>query len=136
MKSKEFLNEAPIDQVIQQAQTQPNAKSNLPYNQNQNKVSNFVGKAAIGTVNKIGSLAGGLNAALQAGKSAGLGGVSVAYKGPPEEQQKDRPLGGNKAPDDSQVVDHLKNTANNQPLKQATGNQGIDTLLKNAGLLK
>jgi hypothetical protein len=136
MKSKEFLNEAPIDQVIQQAQTQPTAKSNLPYNQNQNKVSNFVGKAAIGTVNKLGGVAGGLNKALQTGRQSGLGGVSVAYKGPPGEQQKDRPLGGDTAPDDSQVVDHLKKAANNQPLKQATGNQGIDTLLKNAGLLK
>jgi hypothetical protein len=93
--------------------------------------------------NKATSAISGLGNALKAGAQSGLGGVSVAYKGPPGQQKQAgaAPL-GNQPIDyipgkiDAHVADYLTKAANRQPLKQSTGNQNIDTILKAAGLLR
>ena len=169
MKLKEFIIEAAVDDLSAeydtQQQTKAQTKAATPYNQS--KLGNFIGGTAQPTsmvgkalntlnptnvISKLGGVAGGLNNALQAGKNAGLSGVSVAYKGSPADISRDpadqkaaaqpvAPAGGQpiayvQGKVDTHVAQYLTKAAANQPLKQATGNTNIDSILKAAGLLK
>jgi hypothetical protein len=161
MKSKDFIRDSALDDMVAQERQPKTTPPKTPYNQsglgnwiggqvgkNSPPPTTLGGKLAQGTanaisptnvVNKIGSLAGGLNTALQAGAKSGLGGVSVGYRDPSKQQA---PADAGEAPEGNQPVDteqveaYLKQTADRQPLKQSTGNANIDQLLKNAGLLK
>ena len=162
MKSHEFITEAGIDDEITQAQTQPGAKVKGPYNRSglgnfiggtvgvDNPATTTLGKIGQATANaisptnvanKLNTVAGGIGSAWKAGANSGLGGVQVAYKGSPADQAKAKQQPGQQADDnqqldDKQVADYLKKAAGGKPLQQNTGNQQLDALLKNAGLLK
>ena len=165
MRSKEFTKEAAVDDLYAQAQAQKQqkdqARANTPYNQS--TVGNWIGGKSTNpiaktinptnVINKLGGVAGGLNNALKLGAQSGLGGVSVAYKGSPDQQAaaNEKPSLGTKptptsAGDqtieyvpgkvDAQVSDYLTKSAKGQPAKQPTGNVEIDKILKAAGILK
>ena len=149
MKSHEFITEAGIDDLEAQsrAEADPANKPKLPYNQS--RAGNFLGKVASAPINAISSVAGGLNKALQTGANMGLSGVDVEYNDPTKKQQQqqqtqvqpDQPNQGNDlkfVPNqvDPKVSKYLKQAAGGNPLQQNTGNDQIDKILKNAGLLK
>jgi hypothetical protein len=151
MRSKEFIRDSALDDMVAQAGTKPTPPPGRQYNQS--KVGDWIGGTAQPTtmlgkatntisptniLNKASGVANGFTNAWQAGAGGGPGGTSVAYKGRPGEQnqQQQQQPAGNQPIDDKKIANYLKQASKNMPLKQNTGNQGIDTLLKNAGLLK
>jgi hypothetical protein len=65
---------------------------------------------------------------------SGNGGIhQSSYGKTPQQQQQIAYQAGQTNP---QIGQYLKSAAGNQPLKQATGNPGVDAVLKNVGLLK
>jgi len=133
MRSKEFIRDSALDDMVAQVKEPAPTQPKLPYNQS--KVGNFVGKTVAGAANLAGKGVKGLGGALGAGfgKSmasgysfgSGLGGGSVSSGIPFKDGQVD-----------PKVADYIKKASKGQPVANKTGNDGIDTLLKNAGLLK
>jgi len=133
MRAKEFIQDSVLDNMVAQVKQPAPAQPKLPYNQS--KVGNFVGKTVAGAANLAGQGIQGLSGALGAGfnKSlaggysfgAGPGGGTVAGGIPFKDGQID-----------PKVADYIKKASKGQPVANKTGNDGIDTLLKNAGLLK
>ena len=133
MRSKEFIRDSALDDMVAQGRQSAPAQPKLPYNQS--KVGNFVGKTVAGAANLAGKGVAGLGNALGAGfgKSlaggysfgAGVGGGSTSNEIPYVASNVD-----------PKVANYLKKAAKGQPLKQNTGNTEFDAMLKNAGLLK
>ena len=165
MKSREFIQDSALDDMVAQVKEPKPIQPKLPYNQS--GLGNFIGgqvgknspppttlggKLAQGAANAVSptniankatSVVSGLGNALKAGAQSGLGGVSVAYKGPPGQQKQagaaalgNQPIDYIPGKIDAHVADYLKKAANSQPLKQSTGNTNIDNILKAAGLIK
>ena len=149
MRAKEFIQDSVLDDMVAQVkQPKPTTPPERQYNQSKvgdwiggtAKPTTMLGKAAnavspTNVLNKATGVASGFTNAWQAGAGGGPGGTSVAYKGRPGEQQQ-QPAASNQPIDDKKIANYLKQASKNMPLKQNTGNQGIDTLLKNVGLLK
>jgi hypothetical protein len=130
MKSKEFIQDSVLDDMVAQAKKPEPAPAQpkLPYNQS--KVGNFIGKAVAGTANQAGQGVKGLGGALGQGFNKSLTNTSFGQLGGNQEL----PYQANKI--DPKVAAYLKKAAGGQPLKQGTGNAEFDAMLKNAGLLK
>lgn len=133
MKSREFIRDSALDDMVAQVKEPKPTQPKLPYNQS--KVGNFIGKTVAGTANLAGRGVKGLSGALGAGfdKSmanghsfGGIAGGGSAFSGIPYQANNVDP----------KVANYLKQAAKGQPLKQATGNAEFDAMLKNAGLLK
>jgi hypothetical protein len=133
MRSKEFIQDSALDDMVAQVKQPAPAQPKLPYNQS--KVGNFIGKTVAGAANLAGQGVKGLGGALGAGfdKSmasgysfGGSAGSGSAFGGIPYVSSNVDP----------KVANYLKQAAKGQPLKQGTGNTEFDTMLKNAGLLK
>ena len=132
MKSKEFIQDSALDDMVAQVKEPKPTQPKLPYNQS--KVGNFIGKTVAGTANLAGQGVKGLGGALGAGfgKSmasgysfgGGAGGGS-AFSGIPYQANNVDP----------KVANYLKQAAGGKPLKQGTDNAEFDAMLKNAGLL-
>jgi len=106
---------APIDDIIDQAGADTQDA----------KLSTAGLKAATGFMqglkqgSKMPTVAGGIH--------------QSSYGKTPQQQQQIAYQAGQTNP---QIGQYLKSAAGNQPLKQATGNPGVDAVLKNVGLLK
>jgi len=132
MKSREFIQDSALDDMVAQVKEPKPTQPKLPYNQS--KVGNFIGKAVAGTANLAGQGVKGLGGALGAGfgKSMASG---YSFGGPSGGSTSSGiPYQANKI--DPKVADYLKQASGNKPLKQGTDNTEFDTMLKNAGLLK
>ena len=153
MKSKEFIQDSVLDDMVAQAKKPEPAPAQpkLPYNQS--GLGNFIsgqvgknspppttvgGKIAQGAanavsptniLNKATSAVGGLGNALGQGFNKSLTGTSFGQLGGNQEL----PYQANNV--DPKVANYLKKAAKGQPLKQGTGNTEFDAMLKNAGLL-
>ena len=135
MRSKDFIKEAPIDDLIDNhSQQQP-----PPAPPAQQKPG-IVTKAARAGSNVLGMVSKGINQGSSLGGGAGAVGA-IPLPGPGGAGYGAVPAGNqpiNYIPGkiDAHVADYLTKAANRQPLKQSTGNQNIDTILKAAGLLR
>ena len=134
MRSKDFIKEAPIDDLIDKDNQQQQPPPAPPAQQKPGVVT----KAARAGSNMLGMISKGINQGSSLGGGAGaVGAIPLPGSG-----------GGGTAPAgnqpidyipgkiDAHVADYLTKAANRQPLKQSTGNQNIDTILKAAGLLR
>jgi hypothetical protein len=157
MRSKEFIQDSVLDNMVAQVKQPAPAQPKLPYNQS--KVGNWlggqvgknspppttlVGKLAQGAanavsptnlVNKATGAVSGLGNALGAGIGKSLtGGYSFGAGVGGGTVAGGIPFKDGQI--DPKVADYLKKAAKGQPLKQNTGNTEFDAMLKNAGLLK
>lgn len=152
MKIDELINEAELDQIVAQQGQQGNAapstlrKLGSLAAKTAAGAGNLVGATVSGAANAVGSVIGGVGdaaAAAQKGTvartqfSSGRTGAQIKAGIKPIE-----PIQGNKTPpseaeQNQATMQHLQKVAKktNQPVT-ATNNTGLDTLLKNAGLLK
>ena len=156
MKSKEFIQDSALDDMVAQVKEPKPTQPKLPYNQsgvgnwlggqvgkNSPPPTTLGGKIAQGAanavsptniLNKATSAVSGLGGALGAGfgKSMASG---YSFGGPSGGSTSSGiPYQANKI--DPKVADYLKQAAKGQPLKQGTDNIEFDAMLKNAGLLK
>jgi hypothetical protein len=127
MKSREFIQDSALDDMVAQVKEPKPTQPKLPYNQS--KVGNFIGKTVAGTANLAGQGVKGLGGALGQGFNKSLTGTSFGQLGGNQEL----PYQANNV--DPKVANYLKKAAKGQPLKQSTGNTEFDAMLKNAGLL-
>jgi len=132
MRSKEFIRDSALDDMVAQVKQPKPEQPKLPYNQS--KVGNFVGKTVAGAANLAGKGVAGLGNALGAGFGKSLAGGYSFGAGPSSTAHSGIPYQANTV--DPKVADYLKKAAKDQPLKQGTGNTEFDAMLKNAGLLK
>ena len=125
MKSIEFLSEAPVDDIIDQAGADTQAA----------RLGNTGLKTATG-------FASGLKQGMQASTNNIQPKTNVprlhqsTYGKTLVQPTGNQTIAYVPGKVDAHVADYLTKAANNQPLKQATGNQQIDVILKAAGLLK
>lgn len=132
MKSREFIQDSALDDMVAQVKEPKPTQPKLPYNQS--KIGNFIGKTVAGTANLAGQGVKGLGGALGAGfgKSmasghsfGGQSGGSISSGIPYQASNVD-----------PKVANYLKQAAGGKPLEQGTNNTEFDAMLKNAGLLK
>ena len=132
MKSREFIQDSALDDMVAQVKEPKPTQPKLPYNQS--KVGNFIGKAVAGTANLAGQGVKGLSGALGAGFDKSM--ASGYSFGGPSGGSTSSGIPYVSSNVDPKVANYLKQAAKGQPLKQGTGNTEFDTMLKNAGLLK
>ena len=136
MKSKDFIKEAPVDDLIDKNNQQQQPLSAPPAQQKPGVVT----KAARAGSNVLGMISKGINQGSSLGGGAGAvgamplpGSSGGGYGAAPAGNQ---PIDYIPGKIDAHVANYLTKAANRQPLKQSTGNQNIDTILKAAGLLR
>jgi hypothetical protein len=132
MKSREFIRDSALDDMVAQVKEPKPTQPKLPYNQS--KVGNFIGKTVAGTANLAGQGVKGLGGALGAGfgKSMASGYSFGSQSG--GSTSSGIPYQASNV--DPKVANYLKQAAGGKPLEQGTNNTEFDAMLKNAGLLK
>ena len=136
MRSKEFIRDSALDDMVAQVkQPKTTAVPGAP-------IDDIIDQAGADTQDAKLSTAGlkaatGFMQGLKQGSKMPTvaGGIHQSSYGktPQQQQQQVAYQAGQTNP---QIGQYLKSAAGNQPLKQATGNKGIDDILKAVGLLK
>ena len=136
MRSKEFIRDSALDDMVAQVKQPKTPPPGAP-------IDDIIDQAGADTQDAKLSTAGlkaatGFMQGLKQGSKmpgGGAGGIHQSSYGktPQQQQQQVAYQAGQTNP---QIGQYLKSAAGNQPLKQATGNKGIDDILKAVGLLK
>jgi hypothetical protein len=144
MRSKEFIRDSVLDNMVaqvKQPKTPPSGTANTELGAKPGApIDDIIDQAGADTQDAKLSTAGlkaatGFMQGLKQGSKMPTvaGGIHQSSYGKTPQQQQIAYQAGQTNP---QIGQYLKSAAGNQPLKQATGNPGVDAVLKNVGLLK
>jgi len=107
------------------------------------KAGNALGRIGAGAAKIAGQGVSAANKAIELGRQTSMTGSAFSNKIGTQAQADaaftpgaSKNISANPNAPDADMIEYLKSASGGQPLRQATGNAGLDTLLKNAGLLK
>jgi hypothetical protein len=134
MRSKEFIRDSALDDMVAQVKQPKTPPPGAPIDDIIDQAGADTQDAKLSTAG-LKAATGFMQGLKQGGKVSGNGGIHQSSYGktPQQQQQQVAYQAGQTNP---QIGQYLKSAAGNQPLKQATGNKGIDDILKAVGLLK